>query len=278
MENPASDGVHKVQLSDYRSISYCPDSCSITLYFTKKRMDNGMLFDDALVERIKKEPLEGAGAVCKLIQDRLIDQQGWTDEDHEALIEACALLSSLNESGLLPFQFPYNAPSITGDAVKDCPELENYIEAWSGEIQSRLLDHRVASLRSKFSQAFSNQFAYEFSAGDLDQIQAALNDLRVMVKEAPFFEEPHRQRLLRRLEQLQSELHKKISDLDRFWGLVGDAGVALGKFGQDAKPIVDRIREITGIVWRTQTRAEELPSNTPGPLLGSASDEDSSPL
>lgn len=64
-------------------------------------------------------------------------------------------------------------------------------------------------------------------------------------------------------------MHKKMSDLDRFWGLVGDAGVVLGKFGDDAKPIIDRIRVIAQIVWRTQARAEELPSDAPMELLTS---------
>ncbi|MBI4826866.1 MAG: hypothetical protein HY807_10680 [Nitrospirae bacterium] len=44
------------------------------------------------------------------------------------------------------------------------------------------------------------------------------------------------------------------------------------KFGDDAKPFVDRIREIADIVWRTQARAEELPSSTPTPLITSADD------
>ncbi len=35
----------------------------------------------------------------------------------------------------------------------------------------------------------------------------------------------------------------------------------------DAKPIVDRIREIADIVWQTQTRAEELRSGTSMPFL-----------
>jgi hypothetical protein len=69
------------------------------------------------------------------------------------------------------------------------------------------------------------------------------------------------------LERLQTELHKRVSDLDRFWGLIGDAGVVLGKLGSDAKPIVDRIREVADIVWRTQSRAEELPSGTRLPEL-----------
>ena len=43
--------------------------------------------------------------------------------------------------------------------------------------------------------------------------------------------------------------------------------MVLGKLGQDAKPIVDRIKEVAEIVWQTQSRAEELPSGTEIPLL-----------
>lgn len=88
-----------------------------------------------------------------------------------------------------------------------------------------------------------------------------------MISESKLFDENHKSRLLKRLERLQSELHKKVSDLDRFWGLIGEAGVAIGKFGNDVKPIVDRIREIAEIVWRTQARGEELPSGMPIPML-----------
>ena len=61
---------------------------------------------------------------------------------------------------------------------------------------------------------------------------------------------------------LQKEMNKIMSSLDKLWGLVGDAGVVAGKFGKDAKPMIERIREITQIVWSVQARAEELPSNT----------------
>ena len=98
-------------------------------------------------------------------------------------------------------------------------------------------------------------------------MQHLINELRVQISKTDALEQEHQQRLLRRLEKLQAEMHKKVSDLDRFWGLVGDAGVVLGKLGNDAKPIVDRIKEIASIVWRTQSRAEELPSGTELPSL-----------
>ena len=60
------------------------------------------------------------------------------------------------------------------------------------------------------------------------------------------------------LERLQQEMHKKVSDLDRVWGLFGDAGVMLGKFGRDAKPLVDTIKDLMTCIWRVQSRSEQI--------------------
>jgi hypothetical protein len=123
------------------------------------------------------------------------------------------------------------------------------------------------AIRELLTKKFGTVFLYEFTDGDLDRIQELLNELRDLIRNADGLEEEHRQRLLKRLERMQGELHKKVSDLDRFWGLVGDAGVVLGKLGEAAKPIVDRIREIAEIVWRTQARKEELSSDSKPALL-----------
>lgn len=98
-----------------------------------------------------------------------------------------------------------------------------------------------------------------------------INEIRELIANSNGLEKDHQRRLLSRLEKLQSEMHKKVSDLDRFWGLIGDAGVVLGKLGNDAKPIVDRIKEVADIVWQTQSRSEELPSGTQIPLLSDKS-------
>ncbi|MCP4553343.1 MAG: hypothetical protein GY834_15175 [Bacteroidetes bacterium] len=136
-------------------------------------------------------------------------------------------------------------------------------------IQSEEEQRLLHNFRGEFSAHITKAFVYEFSGGDLGRIQSLLNELRDLVSQSNLFEEKHRRRLLKRVERLQQELHKKQSDLDHFWGLVGDAGVALGKFGNDAKPFVERIKEITDIVWRTQSRAEELPSDARPALLES---------
>jgi hypothetical protein len=139
-------------------------------------------------------------------------------------------------------------------------------------LAEQLILLKSAQFSIKYQAKFGNVFAYEFSEGDLEKIQSLINDLRQSISVSDLFEDEHKRRLLARLEKIQAELHKKMADLDRFWGLVGDAGVVIGKFGRDAKPFVDRIKEISDIVWRTQSRAEELPSDSPMELLNSESE------
>lgn len=127
--------------------------------------------------------------------------------------------------------------------------------------------------KNRYQGFFQNVFTYEFTAGDLERIQKLINELRESISKSPLFEENHRERLLNKLEGLQKELHKRVSSLDKFWGLIGDAGVAIGKFGTDAKPFVDRMKEIADIIWRTQAKAEELPSGSNIPLLNSPEQE-----
>lgn len=138
---------------------------------------------------------------------------------------------------------------------------------FSKKFEERLAEDTINDARNKYKQQFDIGFLYRFSDGDITRIQELLNELRDMISTSSDFVAKHKERLLTRLENLQKELHKKMSSLDKFWGLVGDAGVVIGKFGRDAKPMVDRIREITQIIWSIQARAEELPSNTMMPSL-----------
>ncbi|HBN90004.1 MAG: hypothetical protein ACI832_001425 [Rheinheimera aquimaris] len=165
-------------------------------------------------------------------------------------------------------------PKVGHNNTENLKEFIRYV-AFIREIIQPLIDDEVGSnRRNQFLSAIYNKkkildkgFFYEFTDGDLKRIQAIINELRDQIGESDLFEEDHRRRLLRRLEALQSEMHKKMSDVDRIWGLVGDAGIAIGKFGKDAKPFVDRIKELSQIAWKTQARAEELPSSITNPLL-----------
>lgn len=228
-----------------------------------------MLFDEQFVASIKDDPVSKTVEICEMAIRATDGDRDWNASDREALMEAYALLAEMEEGGIFPLkvQFP-NAITLSSLAPDSLSEVLRWLQAVLVSCTAEAAKLRLHALRNRFHAGLGLAFSYEFSQGDLSRVQELINSLRDLIPATPQLEREHQQRLLRRLERLQSEMHKKVSDLDRFWGLVGDAGVVLGKLGQDAKPIVDRIREIADIVWRTQSRAEELPSGTQLPSLG----------
>lgn len=232
-----------------------------------------MIFDQEFLDSVDSDPVGSiVSASNRTISsvEQMDAHGGWTDSELNELQETAALIANIIEAHNL-YSENY-LPESSRNFDETCQQLFQYVKNVGEEFQAMAFDQKMSSLKDKYKTAINSTFAYEFSQGDLDRIQILVNELREQISSTDKLDEKHRQRLLARLEKLQSELHKRVSDLDRFWGLVGDAGVALGKLGADAKPIVDRIREVSEIVWRTQARTEELPSNTSHPLLGEESD------
>lgn len=234
-----------------------------------------MKFDEKFIAQIQDDPIKGIMAVCDFIFESYgpEDAQEWSKNESALLFEGYAFLQVALETYSL--KYAASPPEITGDVQKDSSAINGFLRELVEEYRGHAAQVTLESLKEQYKTALGASFSYEFSKGDLDRVQELISELRQEITDASRLEEDHRRRLLSRLERLQGELHKKVSDLDRFWGLVGDAGVALGKLGKDAKPIVDRIREISEIVWRTQARSEELPSDAEGPLITDESDNES---
>ncbi|MFM2112730.1 MAG: hypothetical protein RLZZ271_1390 [Pseudomonadota bacterium] len=232
-----------------------------------------MLFTDEFLAGLKDRPVEGALEIIRITRESFDNHpEKWSPEEFEMLIDAYALISGLVESGLLPrITKPVH---FSGSMQDDCRYVNDALLLIEGYCSQKSTQLKLDARKLHYRQALSGGFAYEFSQGDLDRVQQLVNELRDLIANSTHFEADHQSRLLKRLEKLQSELHKRVSDLDRFWGLIGDAGVVLGKFGKDAKPLVDRIREIADIIWRTQARAEELPSSSNFPSLENKPSDD----
>lgn len=225
-----------------------------------------MLYSDEFVASISEAPIERVSEALDAAFGELEESEGeWSQREHAAMLECYALISELAEAGI--FSPPITRPNISGNRASDCSAILEFLRQADVFCEREKGKLQYVAIKSRLKTALRSSFAYEFSAGDVERVQQLLNELRELISNSSLFEQTHQRRLLLRLEKLQAEMHKRVGDLDKFWGLLGDAGVAVGKFGDDVKPIVDRIREITGIIWRTQARAEELPSDAPLPLL-----------
>lgn len=230
-----------------------------------------MIIDEDIIQTAINDPEKAALQAYEKIYSLLGDEE-WGEFEYQMISEVFIFIESMVEERLI--QTPIPIPKLNGSKYENRGAMWGFIKGIESDLSVNAEHRRLADLKSKFKAGLGAGFFYEFSQGDLEKVQALINSLRGEISACNDLEEDHKQRLLRRLEKLQGELHKKVSDLDRFWGLIGDAGVVLGKLGNDAKPLVDRIREIADIVWQTQARAEELPSGTEPPLLGHRSGDD----
>ena len=233
------------------------------------------MFDDSFLSNLPEDPYEAADAMCKkfLEWNRGFPIDATRVKNYDHFVEAFAAMEVfLNATGL-----PFSSPPLGKSRLENINHIIIFFSGVRQKLDERIVDLTFVNAHEKYAKRFGVIFLYQFSDGDLKRIQDLLNELRDTITKSELFDAKHKQRILNKLESLQSELHKKMSSLDRFWGLIGEAGVVLGKFGQDAKPLVDRIREIAQIVWRTQARAEELPSGTPFPLLTEGKKEDKQP-
>lgn len=224
-----------------------------------------MVITEAILVRIQSEPISGALEACQSVYAALDQAENDSEEIYEIHLEFMALFSSLVDAEII--SSAPQIPELTGKKSTDSHRVNKFLGEAYDDLSSRHALAKYEKSKSRFSASIGATFSYSFSQGDLEKVQELLNQLRGLVAVSDKFEEDHRHRLLVRLEKLQVELHKKVADLDRLWGLVGEMGVVIGKFGEDAKPFVDRIREIAQIVWVTQARAEELPSGAGLPPL-----------
>ena len=228
-----------------------------------------MRIPQEILEQIKDDPITGAIAACEFVEEEFNNGNSWIPSDEELLFEIYALLFSLKEAGRISYL--EDAPDLKASFPNICVRISQFVDGVKEQLQSLLRDQtnerRFDNFKNHFSLALSNTFGYEFTDGDLKRIRALINELRELITDNTELDEDHKRRLLKRLERMQSEIHKKVSDLNAFYGLAVEASVVLKKVGENAKPIVDRIKELTGISWNTQARAENLPSGTEPPML-----------
>ena len=234
------------------------------------------MYNDEFLNNLPSDPYAAVKVMCEKFQEVYNSIPSAEEvKKFDRFIEAFAAIEAfIHATGLDIAPPELNTPS---KPVEDIRIISNFFDKINNQVSKILRERKYKSYfdksREKYAMRFGAVFAYQFSDGDISRIQELLNELRNTITESELFDAKHKQRILAKLEGLQAELHKKMSNLDRLWGLIGEAGVVLGKFGKDAKPLADRIREIAQITWRTQARAEELPSGATLPLLSESEQE-----
>lgn len=232
------------------------------------------IFDDDYFDNLPDDKIEALRDVCNVFLEFHHNVPAKEEIVHyNAYCDAYFGIKIYMEHLDIKFELSSVSLMRTDDRASDIVQIVKFFVTLRTRLQEIFDQNLIESLEFKYKSKFNKVFHYKFSDGDIARIQTLINELRDYISVSKYFKDDHKFRLLKRLELLQLELHKRMSNLDRFWGLVGETGMALGKFGNDIKPMVDRVKEIYEIMWRSQTVANELPSSFSMPMLGNADSE-----
>lgn len=231
------------------------------------------MFDDSFSNNLPDDPVLAGRAICEeFLSFHKSLPSGKAIENYDGYVKFLGLFSGFCAAKEIVYKFP----NLTGNIMINIEKIYCFFRSIEKSLEEKTTEKTTKGILSqakeKYTSRFSGGLVYAFSDGDLKQIQNRINELRKYLSESELFDEDHRRRLIIKLENFQAELHKKMSSLDVFWGLFGEAGVALGKLGKEAKPFTDRIQDIVKIGWRAQARAEELSSDSLPPLLNEPSE------
>jgi hypothetical protein len=151
------------------------------------------------------------------------------------------------------------------NAQNSLTSILDYLTAYRQHNLERVAKRQAEAAIKRGEDWFAMQsgelFCYDFSESEIKEIQQHLDVLRELIAGAEELQEEHKLRLFRRLDQLRAELNKKVSDLDRFWGLIGDVRVVVQKIKDQDRvtKTLQRVWLIAKIVFAAQQIAHQLP-------------------
>ncbi|MES0861061.1 hypothetical protein ABLN87_01735 [Ruegeria sp. SCPT10] len=148
----------------------------------------------------------------------------------------------------LDFSYPDDPPA--GDVQTQmgvvCQRFDEIVAGWKRKILITNIENEVALEYVEQSVELSE--AISFDREHRSKIQSIIGKLRDEVNESSWMDKEKKQRVLKAVNSVQSEVDKETSNFHLVLGKIVDLGDALGKAGERAKPAFDRIEQLSNAV------------------------------
>jgi hypothetical protein len=172
-----------------------------------------------------------------------------TPEHHDDYVEALSILRAFAAArdiklSAFPEIGPQRRQNIDGVGAYFA-QLRSTVRA---ELTGRHSRGYFESKTEEYLALFAKTQPYEFPDEVYQRVQALMSELRELLRSNHLLSEGHQRCLLRRLDAMRGELQRKTNDIERFWSFLGEAAIVMRKFGEDLKPISDRVRELGRLV------------------------------
>jgi len=153
--------------------------------------------------------------------------------------------------------FPnFKLGGITPQARDYIVSMHEWLRDYSALRLERDAAEKVDSLQEHFEVLLNNDLGYDLSDAQLIDLRRWVTELQAKISAARMLPEHRRERLLKRLEELQQELHTKLSSLDRLYGTTMEVVVIAQTLGESSQSVIDIAAKIFGVVWAVQSRKD----------------------
>jgi len=160
-----------------------------------------------------------------------------------------------------PSEFPERMHSIAREFDRNFK-----MTGYSRQIQAERL-HRVLDLHEKYPPPKKSIVegsellpTFKLQKKDKDRVLGLCAQMRKIVLSTEAFDQPHKRRLLNRIAGIENQVEQPKGLLDVVLAGVSDVGETLGKFGQDIKPLTDRMQEVSKIARANSEEYKQIPS------------------
>lgn len=222
------------------------------------------LLENGFVESLPPDALLAGLEICQAFRElREALGNSESDESYRKYVYALALFKAYCSE----YNQIFPVPALKGTPHQNILEVQSLFQTAKSRIEHLLHLRRTEEFLEQSQRTLAARFhcalPYELLPDEIDRVQILLAELREMLLNSEILDQRDRSRLLNRLDRIQGDLHQRLSDLDRFWGLVIDAGIVVGKFGEKLAALSARNQELLKIIWRVQTAQAGLEHTDP---------------
>lgn len=200
-------------------------------------------------EFLAELPLDNDEAIILLSDhySKMLSTLGNGPEHNEDFAEAYAILRAFNEVRAINLEIPkFNPIEINRQSIGSFLGAQR--KAAKERLSKRSLASHFKSKEDDYRAFFNSEPVYTFKADEFTRISELIEEIRTVIEESSLITPIHKRRLKKRLHAMEQELNHECSDIDRFWGFIAEAGIVARKFGEDLKPLNDRVCELGKIV------------------------------
>lgn len=205
-------------------------------------------FPHRILSNLPADNFEGLATLCAEFE-RFDGHARQVSEQHDDYVEALGILRAFGAARgakLPPF------PEIGAQRQQNITNINAYFAQLRNTVRAELISRNARghfdSKTDEYLSLFSRVPMYEFAEPDYQRGQELMTELRELLRTSALLDEDQKRRLLRKLDNMRGEFNKKTTDIDRFWGFLGEASIAMRKFGEDFEPIAERVLELAQII------------------------------